>query len=213
MPAEPLARDALERVDDADHRAEQSDERRRRADGRERRDALLEVRRGQRRGALNRAAHGVHQVFARQAAAALLLELIFLQPGEHDLGEVAVAVVLRGRQRDRVLQASFLQVLGDLRRVELRLVARLREGEDALDRDAERPHRHDRRGRTPPPSPRIPSDCHICIKSTVHPPSSVVSKFEVANDVEVVYCKVKFTVTVMMTGTGTPFSNVGVNCH
>src|ERR671928_1848594 len=27
------------------------------------------------------------------------------------------------------------------------------------------------------------------------------------------YCKVKFTVTVMMTGTGTPLSSVGVNCH
>ena len=27
------------------------------------------------------------------------------------------------------------------------------------------------------------------------------------------YCSVKFTVTVMMTGTGTPFSSVGVNCH
>src|SRR5437867_893666 len=27
------------------------------------------------------------------------------------------------------------------------------------------------------------------------------------------YCSVKFTVTVMMTGTGTPLSSVGVNCH
>ncbi len=27
------------------------------------------------------------------------------------------------------------------------------------------------------------------------------------------YCRVKFTVTVMMTGTGTPFNSVGVNCH
>ena len=27
------------------------------------------------------------------------------------------------------------------------------------------------------------------------------------------YCNVKFTVTVMMTGTGTPFSSVGVNSH
>ncbi len=26
------------------------------------------------------------------------------------------------------------------------------------------------------------------------------------------YCSVKFTVTVMMTGTGTPLSSVGVNC-
>ena len=27
------------------------------------------------------------------------------------------------------------------------------------------------------------------------------------------YCNVKFTVTVMMTGTGTPFSSVGVYSH
>ena len=90
-------------------------------------DALLEVGRGERRRALNGAAHGVHQVFAAQTAAALLLELIFLQSGEHDLGQVAVAVVLRGGERDRVLQPAVLQVLGHLRGVQLRLIARLRD--------------------------------------------------------------------------------------
>src|SRR5579862_111479 len=52
--ARAAGRDAFERLDDADDRAEQSDEGRRRSDGRERRDALLEVRRGERGGALNR---------------------------------------------------------------------------------------------------------------------------------------------------------------
>ena len=52
-------RDADERVDDADDRAEQADERGRRADGRQGGDALLEVVRGQRRGALNRATNRV----------------------------------------------------------------------------------------------------------------------------------------------------------
>jgi hypothetical protein len=28
-----------------------------------------------------------------------------------------------------------------------------------------------------------------------------------------IYCNVKFTVTVMITGTGTPFKSVGANCH
>ena len=132
-------RDADERVDDADDRAEQSDERGRRADGGERRDALLQVVAGQRGGALNGAAHGVEQVFAAQASAGLLLELVFLQAGEHHLGEMAVAVVLLRRQRDRILQAAFLEVLGHLRRVQLRLLARLDEGVDALDGDADRP--------------------------------------------------------------------------
>src|SRR5215471_16726299 len=76
--------DALERVDDADDRAEKSDERCRGSDGGQRRHALFEVRRGQRRRALDRTANGVHEIFASEAAAALLLELIFLQAGEHD---------------------------------------------------------------------------------------------------------------------------------
>src|SRR4051794_10205333 len=135
--------DALERVDDADDRAEQPDERSRRADRRQRRNALLQVGRREGRRALNRAADGVHQVFTRQAATALLLELVFLQAGEHHLREMAVAVILRRGQRDRVLEAPFLQVLRHLRRVHLRLVAGLRIGEDSLDRHAERPHRHD----------------------------------------------------------------------
>src|SRR5207237_5400424 len=82
-------RDADERVDDADDRAEQSDERRRRADGRERADALLQVGRGERRRALNRAADGVEHVFTvERRTARLLLELVFLQAGEYDLREV-----------------------------------------------------------------------------------------------------------------------------
>src|SRR6185312_11088173 len=99
--ARAAGRDALERRDDADDGAEQSDERRRGADGRQRGNALLEVGRRQRRGALNRSANGIHQVLAAQTAAALLLELILLEPGEHDLGEVAIAIVLRRRNRDR----------------------------------------------------------------------------------------------------------------
>src|SRR4030095_14006402 len=56
---------------------------------------------------------------------------------------MAVAVVLRGGNSDRVLQPPFLEVLRHLRRVELRLLARLRERVDALDGDAKRDHRHD----------------------------------------------------------------------
>ena len=70
-------------------------------------------------GALNRAAHGVHEVLAGQTAAALLLKLIFLQAGEHDFGEVRVAVVLGGRERHGVLQVAFLEVLGHLWGVQL----------------------------------------------------------------------------------------------
>src|SRR3954471_5974624 len=58
-----------------------------------------------------------------------------------------------------------------------------------------------------------PIDCHICIKSTVHPPSSTEVRNLPAGSFGRGYCKVKFTVTVMITGTGTPFSRVGVNCH
>src|SRR4030095_15231153 len=93
-------RDADERVDDADDRAEQTDERRGRADGREARDALLQVVRGERRGALNRTADRVEQVLTREVGAALLLELVFLQAGEHDFREVAVTVFLRRREGD-----------------------------------------------------------------------------------------------------------------
>ena len=71
------------------------------------------------------------------------MELIFLEAGEHDLREMAVAVVLRLRQRDRILQPLILQVLRHLRREHLRLVTRLVEREEALDGDANRPHRHD----------------------------------------------------------------------
>src|SRR5688572_12425864 len=94
MPPEPEG-DTNERVDDADHGAEQTDERRGGADGRQARDALLQVVRGECGGALNRTAHCVEQVFTRQVGAALLLELVFLETGEHDLGEVAVAILLR----------------------------------------------------------------------------------------------------------------------
>ena len=83
------------------------------------------------------------QVLATEVGAALLLELVFLQAGEHDLRQVAVAVVLGGRDRDRVLEAAFLQVLGHLRSVELGLLARLRERVDTLYRHAERDHRHE----------------------------------------------------------------------
>jgi len=83
------------------------------------------------------------QVFAAQVAAGFLLELIFLQTREDDLGEVAIAVVLRGRNRDCVLEAAFLEVLGNLRRIELRLLPRLRERVDPFNRDTEGDHRHD----------------------------------------------------------------------
>ena len=82
---------------------------------------------GQRRRALNRPADGVHQVFAGQLAAALLLELVLLQSGQHHLREVAVAEVLGLRNSNRILEAAVLEVLGDLRGIEFRLVAGLRE--------------------------------------------------------------------------------------
>ena len=142
-PAEPLRADALERVDDADDRAEQPDEGGGRADGRERGDALLQIRGGERRGALNGSADGIEQVFALQGAAAFLLELIFLQAGEHDLREMAITEVLRRRKGHGVLQAAFLDVLGYLRRIQLGLITRLLIREEPLDPHADRPHRHD----------------------------------------------------------------------
>src|SRR5687768_2884044 len=134
--------DPGERVDDADDRAEQADERGRRADGRERRDALLQVVGRQRRGALDGAAHGVQDVIAVERAARVVLELVFLQPGEHDLREMAVLELLRLRDRQRVLQPAFLEVLGNLRGVEFRLFPRLIERVIPLNRHAERNHRH-----------------------------------------------------------------------
>src|SRR4051812_13862929 len=58
----------------------------------------------------------------------------------------------------------------------------------------------------------IPIVCHICNKSTVHPPQTRlrVLIFDVSS---CTYFRVKFTVTVMMTGTGTPFKSVGVYVH
>ena len=101
--------------------------------------------RGERGGALDGAADGVEQILAIEllAAGGVVLELVLLQTGEHHLGEVAVAVLLRLRHRDGFLQAAFLEVLGHLRRVELRLLARLREGVDALDGDTDGPEGHD----------------------------------------------------------------------
>src|SRR6185436_8859019 len=63
----------------------------------------------------------------------------------------------------------------------------------------------------------IPIDEYIAIKSTVHPPSTRDQKSLLSsNGYEILtclYCSVKLTVTVMMTGTGTPLSVVGVNTH
>src|SRR6185436_1401903 len=46
-------------------------------------------------------------------------------------------------------------------------------------------------------------------------PESLVVVLTVTNELSTcfVYCSVKFTVTVMMTGTGVPLSSVGVNSH
>src|SRR5574339_359187 len=54
--------------------------------------------------------------------------------GEHDLGEMAVTEVLRPGQRDCLLEAAVLEVLRHLRRIELRLLARLVVGVEALNR-------------------------------------------------------------------------------
>src|SRR4051812_48709870 len=70
-----------------------------------------------------------------------------------------------------------------------------------------------------------PICCHIAIKSTVHPPSRQSYRFQLTKTVAArpnkirptpdttTYCSAKLTVTVMMTGTGTPLSSVGVNVH
>ena len=144
--------------------------------------------------------------------AALLLELVFLQAGEDDLGQMAVAVVLGGRDRDGVLQTAFLEVLGHLRRVQLRLLARLRKRVDALDRHAERDHRHDDQddadalGHPPHLVPHL-NQIHSPLLRNLEP-GNLSQRIR-----EKRHCSVKFTVTVMMTGTGTPLSSVGVNCH
>src|SRR6185369_9133250 len=80
---------------------------------------------------------------AIEARAALLLELILLQASKDDFREVAVAIVLGRRQRDGFLEAAVAEMLGDLRGEQLRLLARLVIGVDALDRDTHRPERHD----------------------------------------------------------------------
>ena len=107
------------------------------ADGREARNALLQVVRGQRGGASYRVANRIEQVFTPEVGAAFLLELVFLQAREHDLRQVAVAYGLR--QRDRFLQAAFLEVLGHQRCIHLRLLGRLVERVDALNRNTHRP--------------------------------------------------------------------------
>ena len=51
------------------------------------------------RRALNGAADRVDEVVAAQRAAGVLLELVFLQAGQDDLGEMAVLIGLRLRDR------------------------------------------------------------------------------------------------------------------
>src|SRR5438876_9209142 len=125
---------------------------------------------------------------------------------------MTVAVVLRRGEGDGVLQPAFLEVLGHLRRVELRLIARLCERENALDRDANRPHRHDQQHE----GHGLGHPCHLLIHlHEIHGPLLLkdrkVSKYEIGSRKSKVgsrkserYCNVKLTVTVMMTGTGTP---------
>ena len=175
--------------------------------------ALLQVVRRQRRGALDRAAHGVDEVLAAQVRARFLLELIFLQTGEDDLRQMAVAVILRGGHRNRVLQPPVLQVLRHLRRVLLGLLAGLVERVDALDRDAERPHGHDDQDDSDGlrhPSHLVPHVNKIHSAFHRNPPKRRPPACRLD---DCGYCRVKLTVTVMMTGTGTPFRSVGVNSH
>jgi hypothetical protein len=127
-------------------------------------------------------------------------------------------------------------------RVQLRLLLRLVEGVDALDGDAHGPERHDeqhhgdghghhahllehldeveagtllREGRGADQRHCKPGKCDppdLTQLPTFHriPPEKVRVTVENMADS---YCSVNCTVTVMMTGTGTPLRSVGVNCH
>src|SRR5262245_11042434 len=86
-------RHAVERVDDADHGAEQADEGGDGGDRRQRADALLEVRRGEQRRALDGAAGGFHHLEVRQRAG-LALELERLEAGRDDPRQVALRILL-----------------------------------------------------------------------------------------------------------------------
>ena len=88
--------------------------------------------------------------------------------------------------------------------------------------DAERPHRHDEQDTKATALATKP--IWLPHFHQIHGPSSIrptmLRKSATAATprslIELdrrVYCSVKFTVTVMMTGTGTPLSSVGVNCH
>src|SRR5262249_10095357 len=118
-------------------------------------------------------ANRVHQVFTVHLLTGFLLELIFLQPREHHFGEVAVAVVLRRGQRHCVLQAAFLQVLGNLRGEQFRLVPRLLVRKEPLNTHAERPHRHDNEHE----GDGLRNDRHTGVHfHQVHGPSSIETK-------------------------------------
>src|SRR5688500_10879956 len=153
---------------------------------------------------------------------------------------MAVAVILGGRDGNGVLEAALFEVLGHLRCVQLRLLARLGERINALDGHAERNHRHDDQNHanglrdpahllphmhqvhcaTPPVLDGSRRISNVTTNGGARGPALIADTWPAGGRTKAArparrrhHCSVKFTVSVMMTGTGTPFSSVGVNCH
>src|SRR6185295_3900347 len=131
---------ALERVDDADDGAEQADERRGRRDRREGADAALEIRRGEQSRAIDGAGGGFDD-FRVGKRTGFAFELVGLETGGDDSREVALRELRR--RVDRRLGAIMLHVIGREPRKRQGLLAGLVVEEQALDRDVQRPDRHD----------------------------------------------------------------------
>src|SRR6185503_19188776 len=208
--ARPGDRHAGERVDDAERGPEEAHEGRGGADGRELREAALQVRQVDRGGPLDRPLGRVHGRFLVAVGLTdLLLVLPFLQSDDQDLGQVRVLDPGAVGGVDGFLDLPLLQEPRDLGGVLARLLRGLGEGVVPLDHHADGVDGHDREDdddapRDPPHvlghGPQV--KLHLASSWTGFlggwgPPQE----------------SLKFTVTVMMTGTGTPLRRVGVYTH
>jgi hypothetical protein len=183
-------------------------ERRRRSDGGEAAQAALEVGQVDGGGALDGALGGVDGGIAVTSGFPdLLLVLPFLQSDDQDLGQVGV---LHGRPVggvDGLLDLPLLQEPGNLGGVLAGLLGGLGVGVVPLDHDANRVNGHERKDDHDAPG----DPAHVLghgpeIKLHFLSPPGQDGPLSEAG----CYDSRKLTVTVMITGTGTPLRRVGL---
>src|SRR6266540_3928867 len=199
---------AREGVDDAEGGPEEAHERRRGSDGGQAAEAALEV--GQVDGGrtLDGALGGVDGGLAVAGGLThFLLVLPFLQSDDQDLGQVGVLHGRAVRSVDRLLDLPLFQEAGDLGRVLAGLLGGLGVGVVPLDHDANRVDGHERKDDHDAPG----DPAHVLrhgpeIKLHFLSPPGQDGPLSEAG----CYDSRKLTVTVMITGTGTPLRRVGL---